>query len=266
MLDAMTIICAVNSEHTLQRDLMASPMVCDDGVPVFTYRGAKTAGEAYNAGIEATSGEYMIFVHQDVYLPLGWDLDLRRSIQILDDNDVPWAVLGCMGVTRSGVFAGTVWSAGSNREYDNAIEEPTEVRSLDEVVLVVRRSTGVRFDSALPHFHLYGTDVVLSAARAGYPSFAIHAPVVHNSNQLRGLDEGYRHAFGYMCDKWSDELPVRTPVCMLSSNRLSLLRTHLRLSRRRLARRLRGRGLNGPLPNPRRKAQELGYEKLRSEH
>jgi len=256
----MVIICAVNNEETLKRDLMSSPMTSSGEVPVFTYRRAKTAGEAYNAGIEATNEEYMIFVHQDVYLPRNWDLELSRNIEFLESNGVRWGVLGCLGVTPSGEFAGTVWSSGADRECKNETEKPVEVRSLDEVVLVVRRSTNIRFDPRLPHFHLYGTDIVLSAADAGYKSYAINAPIIHNSNQLLGLDHGYRTAFAYMCDKWSAELPVRTPICNLSSNRLGLLRAHFRISRKLLFRRLQGRSLNQSLPSPGLKAQELGYE------
>jgi len=258
--DKMVVICAVNNEESLERDLLSSPMLRDGRVPVFTYRNAKSAGEAYNAGIEATDQEYMVFVHQDVYLPLGWELQVSRAIRFLEDKQVPWAVLGCMGVTRSGDFAGTGWSSGSRREHRHGPQQPTEVSSLDEVVLVVRRSTNVVFDPRLPFFHLYGTDVVLAAASAGYKSFAVYCPVVHNSNALRGLDHTYRAAFDYMCEKWAAELPVRTPICVLSSNRLSLWRTHLRINRRRLFSRFNRRSPLGPVPSPRRKAEELGYE------
>jgi hypothetical protein len=257
----MVVICAVNNEETLRRDLMSSPIMQSGTVPIFTYRRAKTAGEAYNAGIEATKGEYMIFAHQDVYLPLDWELELRKNIRLLEDRNVSWGVLGCMGVTRSGEVAGTVWSSGSGREYQRRIEQPVEVCSLDEVVLVVRRSTNLVFDPRLPSFHLYGTDIVLSAANAGYKSFAINAPIIHNSNPVLGLDHGYRTAFDYMCDKWSAELPVRTLICELSSNRLSLLTTHVRLTKNQLLRKLQGRTPNRPLPSPSLKAQELGYEK-----
>ena len=260
MRDRMVIICAVNDEETLKRDLMSSPMTSSGEVPVFTYRGAKTAGEAYNAGIEATNEDYMIFTHQYVYLPHNWDLRLAGNIQFLEENGFRWGVLGCLGVTPNGEFAGTVWSSGAGHEYKNEILRPVEVRSLDEVVLVVRRSTNIHFDPQLPHFHLYGTDIVLTAAKAGYKSYAINAPIIHNSNQLLGLDHNYRTPFAYMCDKWSAELPVRTPICNLSSNKIGLLRTRFRIARKILFRRLQGRSLNRPLPSPSLKAQELGYE------
>jgi hypothetical protein len=259
MRDKMAIVCAVNNEESLERDLLSSPLLRDGQVPVVTIRDAKSAGEAYNAGLRATDQEYIIFVHQDVYLPRGWDLELSRNIQRLRQERAPWAVLGCIGVTRGGEFAGTCWSSGARREHRHGPERPTVVTSLDEVVLVVRRSTDVLFDPRLPFFHLYGTDIVLTAARAGFQSFAVYAPVVHNSNALRGLDRTYRSAFDYMCAKWRSELPLRTPICVLSTNKLSLWRTHLRLKKRLLVRSLRRRGSFGPLPNPARQAETLGY-------
>jgi len=258
----MVVICAVNNDQTLERDLMSSPMLAEEDVPLFIRRGATSAGEAYNAGIAGTTQEYMIFAHQDVYLPRGWDTQLSKHIQLLEEHDLPWGVIGCAGVTRSGKYVGTVWSSGAAREYKSESDQPAEIRSLDEVVLVVRRSANLCFDSELPHFHLYGTDIVLAAATAGYRSFAINAPVVHNSNQLVGLDSSYKAAFEYMCDKWSKELPIRTPICVLSSNKLSLFRTNLWLTRSDLLRKLRGRSPNRPVPNPSIKAQELGYETL----
>jgi len=256
----IVIICAVNNDESLERDLKSSPMVRSGEIPAFFYRGARSAGEAYNAGIEATQEEYMIFVHQDVYLPRDWHLAVLRNIELLESRDASWGVLGCYGITAAGRGAGTVWSSGANREYRAEIRVPVEVRSLEEVLLVVRRSSNVVFDSELPSFHLYGTDVVLSAASAGYKSYAINAPIIHNSKQLYTLDHGYRSAFAYMCNKWSAELPVRTSICTLSRNKLSLLNMRFRLSKRRVLHRLQGRSPNRPLSNPSLKAQELGYE------
>ena len=72
---------------------------------------------------------------------------------------------------------------------------------------------GLRFDPDLPAFHLYATDIILQAAARGLRSYAIDAPVVHNSRRNpQPLDRGYRDAYRYMRRKWRDRLPLRTCV------------------------------------------------------
>lgn len=56
--------------------------------------------------------------------------------------------------------AGLVWSNGLGREVRGVCEMPAQAISFDEVVLILRKDSGIRFDEQLPGFHLYGTDIV----------------------------------------------------------------------------------------------------------
>lgn len=261
ILDEIAVIAAVNREDVLARDLMASPMLADPGRERFLFRGARNIGEAYCAGIDATTAEYMVFAHQDVYFPAQWHLALQRAIDTLAARGRNWAVLGCFGIARSGIRAGRVWSSGLNRELHSPFEAPFEAASLDELVLVVRRSSGVRFDPDLPHFHLYGTDVVQTARAAGYGSFVIDAPVVHNSDQLASLGKGYRLAYDYMRRKWTAQLPLRTLIGQISWDEKGMRRASRNAALRYLRARL------SPLQRPHRGvddpaalAARLGYQ------
>ena len=49
--------------------------------------------------------------------------------------------------------------------------------SVDELLIVLRIGSGLRFDERLPGFHLHGTDIVQSALHRGLGAFAIDAPV-----------------------------------------------------------------------------------------
>lgn len=256
----MAVVAAVNNERVLARDLLASPMVSGLEREPFLYRGAKTIGEAYNAGIDATEAPILVFAHQDVYFPAGWDRRLATTLTDLEAVAPHWAVLGLIGVTDTGAMAGQVWSSGSNREFRHAIADPQPAQSLDELVLVLRRASGLRFDPELPHFHLYGTDIVQAARTQGLGAFVIQNPVIHNSDQLTGLGCGFYRSYRYMQRKWAATLPVRTPVCCIEKQGIgSVLRTELVLRRTRW--RQKGQR-NLALPDPRAKSVSLGYETL----
>ncbi|WP_195822485.1 glycosyltransferase [Roseobacter sp. MH60115] len=261
ILDELAVIAAVNREDVLARDLMASPLLASDRVERFFCRGARNIGEAYHAGVENTAAEYMIFAHQDVYFPDGWHLALQQAIETLAQKGENWAVLGCFGITAEGVKGGHVWSSGLQRELKPAFQSPLEVCCLDELVLVVRRSSGVRFDRELPHFHLYGTDIVQIARAAGYTSFVIDAPVVHNSDQIFRLDQGYRQAYDYMYRKWQDDLPIKTLIGRISHDQKALRRVNRQAMSRYLRSFLPGRGgPNRGVDDPVALAKRLGFQ------
>ncbi|MEQ9489399.1 MAG: glycosyltransferase [Alphaproteobacteria bacterium] len=254
------VVCASNDEAVLKRDLLSSPLISKSDVPIYIYRDSRCISEAYNKGINDCDREIIVFAHQDVYLPEGWEQNLARAIEWLEEKSAKWAVLGIVGVTYENQIVGTIWSSGASREYSTQMEYPLLTTSIDEVVIVLNKSSGIRFDGSLPNFHLYGTDIVRIAQKAGYDSFVIYAPVIHNSNQLRGLDAGYRLAYRFMKKKWRDHLPIKTSVCTISKYNFSLFINHIRIMRNYLKARILNR-VNGPVEDPKLLSTKLNYDK-----
>ncbi|MCX7888844.1 MAG: glycosyltransferase family protein [Rhodobacteraceae bacterium] len=62
-------------------------MVSAGGIPVHVEHGARSAAVAYNRGLDATDAPFVIFAHQDVYFPPGWDRRLAETLAILDAAD-----------------------------------------------------------------------------------------------------------------------------------------------------------------------------------
>ena len=124
-----------------------------------------------------------------------------------------------------------------------------EVRTLDEVVLLVRKSSGIRFDPKLDGFHFYGTDICLEASQRGLKCYAIPAFCFHNSNAYGLFPHSFWEGYFYMRRKWRSVLPVKTP-CIEIKRSLGpfLLGTlwracWLKKSRRPLARRVANPGV-----------------------
>ena len=207
----VAFIAASNNEEVLQANLLASPDVAAAEISV--QRGAASAGEAYNRGIAATRADLMIFAHQDMFLPAGWLEKLRRVLAGLEQSDPAWGVLGMFGVTATGAGEGHLYSTGLRRVLGSDFEGVRPVESLDEIVLVLPRARGLRFDERLPGFHLYGADICLEAHRRGRRCYAFSAFGLHNTNGIRLLPGDYWRSYRYMHRKWRSRLPVMTP-CM----------------------------------------------------
>lgn len=213
----LSFCAAVNDPAVLNSTLLASP-----GLPreceFLPRSGFSSAGAAYNSALDSAANDLVVFVHQDVYLPSGWTDKLWHLISTLDKEQSGWGVLGVCGVDSSESVHAWLHSTGLGRPVGREFPHPTRVRVLDEVLLILRRSSNLRFDAALPGFHLYGTDICLSAEASGLKNFALPLFLLHNSNGIEVLPTAFWRAYRYMRSKWKPVLPVTTPCVTITSS------------------------------------------------
>jgi Glycosyltransferase like family len=215
--DRFSIVVAVNNHQVLQNNLLRSPSLANGSSThqIIVEEGFSAAGAAYNSGLDAALNDIVIFIHQDVYLPDGWMQQLTESIRTLEAAGQKWGVLGCFGVTkdhRDGL--GQVYSTGLGL-IGKPVAVPTPVDTLDEIVLIFRNSSGLRFDPEVPNFHMYGADICLEARQRGLSSYAIPAFCVHNTRQIFKLPTDFRVAYRYMKRKWRHCMPVYTSCTVI---------------------------------------------------
>jgi glycosyltransferase involved in cell wall biosynthesis len=212
----ITFVAAVNDQDVLQRNLLASPCLhVAHGHQLLLQKGFSSAALAYNAAIEQATGDLVIFVHQDMYLPEGWLEQVQHSIARLSVTDPDWGVLGCWGAKADGEHCGHVYSSGLGI-LGGPFDEPTPVQTLDEIVLIVRAASGLVFDEALPHFHFYGTDICLRAAARGLTCYVIPAFCIHNTRQLLQLPPEFYTCYQHIKKTWKDWLPIETSCIRVS--------------------------------------------------
>lgn len=218
-----TLVTAVNNEAVVRTTLLASPDI-DSHCQVIIKEHFDSAGLAYNSGLSEAASEVVVFAHQDVYLPKGWKATLSKVLKALEGCDPNWGVLGVFGVSlkEPSELTGHCYSTGLNRVLGEPFDGPIEAGVLDELLLILRRSSGLRFDDRLPHFHLYGADICLQAQKDGMKSYIIPAFCIHNSNGVRRMPLDYWHSYAYMRRKWRSVLPVRTCCSTLSTSLLPL--------------------------------------------
>lgn len=226
-MDGVCFIAACNDERVLRSCLLASPDF-GAGVQVSVQCDACTAAQAYNQGIANTQAEVMVFLHQDVFLSAGWLAGLHSALAWLEKADPHWGVLGVYGVAADGRRLGWTYSTGLGQVLGHPFPTPQPVRTLDEMVLVIRRNSGLRFDEGLPGFHMYGTDICLEAEQRGLRNYVIPCFALHNSNGLRYLPGAFWRACRHVWRSRQERLPVQSPCVVLTESRLGLARQEFR--------------------------------------
>jgi hypothetical protein len=228
---ASLVVCtASNSDSVLAENLALSPMI-GQGTPLHVERDAPSAAIAYNRALEATDAELVVFAHQDVYLPVGWDSLLRRKLDEIDRVDPAWALAGAYGIGIAGRGFGPVWTSSLGRIVGEVPLAPVEVQSFDEMLIVLRRSSGLRFDEELPGWHMYGTDIVCRARAAGLHAYAPGLPCIHNDRFKAELGADFEVSYRWMQTRWASMLPLQTPVTKVARYGLARMRERRNLRR-----------------------------------
>ena len=212
----ITFCVAVSKPDVLNRNFLASPCLHDSRqFQILLQWGFSSAALAYNDAINRSVNDVIVFVHQDVYLPAGWIHQLQDSRALVEQNDPRWGVLGSFGIVADGTCRGYVCSS-TQGIHGRPFEKPQPVQTLDEIVLIMRKSSGLRFDESLPHFHLYGTDICLAAAQENMLSYAICAPCIHNTVQGPILPSQFYECCSRIRRKWKSALPIQTACVQLT--------------------------------------------------
>ena len=210
-----SLISAVNNEEILKSCLLNSPDV-RFASEVILQTGYTSAAAAYNAAIQKAKTDLLVFVHQDVYLPEGWMVAVQNAMEIVSSTDPDWGVFGVWGPRPSGEEAGFVYDGAWRRVLGNQFKGGLEVDSLDEVVLILRKSGGLQFDPQIPGYHMYGADICQEAKKQGRKCYAIAAFCIHNTSQYGMLPWQFWKAYLAMRRKWKDQLPIKTTCTEIS--------------------------------------------------
>jgi hypothetical protein len=207
---AVTFVVSTNSAEILQDNFLASPCFGKSHPhEILVQKGFRSAAASYNDAIRRGLNDVIVFAHQDMVFPSAWLSDLDRAIMILEKDDPNWGVLGCYGMTMGNQGKGYVYTHGLGI-LGAPFEHPTPVQTLDEIVLILRKSSGLKFDERLPHFHFYGADICLTAAKRGMKSYAISAFCAHNSQLNYVLPAEFYDCYKVLKRIWKDALPIQT--------------------------------------------------------
>lgn len=158
--------------------------------------------------IDKSEADIICIIHDDVRLLEGFYLGLWSSINKLNKDYPNWAIAGVAGATlKDGVIAHIVDRQVVLGEY---ISSPIQVETIDEVLVVINKKSGLKLDENIKTHHLWATDLCLQAKTKGYGCYIIEALIHHNSNNNYVLGLDFYNQVGYIKKKWYKECPIRT--------------------------------------------------------
>lgn len=220
-LPSLALVTSVSRMDVLQQRLATSPCLQRGGLPWTAYFNSSSAAAAFNQALDATKAnqdtDWLIWAHQDVYLPSGWETQFQRALyeaQLLWPSLAVAGVYGVRGADKDIVRAGHVLDRGQLLKEPTSL--PCQVDSIDELLVAVRTNTDLRMDPAMG-FDFYATDLVLQAQEAQMCAAVLDAFCEHWSDtpahgvmpsSLINRVKKNALAFEY---KWEHRLPVTTP-------------------------------------------------------
>ena len=217
----LVFVACFNNEQILNTRLLASPCLLNHRYPIHLVSNQASAGHAYNGFTQGTppmpENTWWVWIHQDVYLPEGWDRLFIENLEHVQSQFTNLAVVGLYGVAGHAphtVRAGKILDRG--KALYEATPLPFLVDSVDELLIATRADLHIGFDPALG-FDLYGTDVVLSAQARNLVAAVIEAPCEHWSDTPSlppfppALIERITRSANAFETKWQNRLPLATP-------------------------------------------------------
>lgn len=164
---------------------MHSAKVIFERVAIDNIDNRFSASQALNLGLEQAKGKLIIFCHQDIVFPPGWLSKLFLQVKEVEQQVKSWGVIGFAGRCVDGAQSGHVMAPWGEIFIPPL---PQQVQTLDELCLVIRKDSGLRFDEYFDHFHLYGADLCLMAACRNMPCFTVDCCLEHLSGGSKSQD------------------------------------------------------------------------------
>src|SRR5689334_20038699 len=143
-LPALTFVVASNDQAVLDDNFLRSSCLRGNHPhQVLVQRGFPSAARAFNDALDNSVSDVVVFAHQDIVLPKSWAPDLFAALGTLDSMDPNWGVLGCYGETLDEGGRGFIYEA-ERGFVGRPLTKPEPVQTLDEIVIIVRRSSSLR--------------------------------------------------------------------------------------------------------------------------
>lgn len=217
----LVFIVCVSNESVLQQHLLRSPCIQSKTYPLHLHYDCPSAAAAFNRyalGQHAyPKNTWLIWVHQDVYLPSSWDHLFMAKLLAAQQQFPRLGVIGLYGVHGAGtraVRAGKLLDRGNPLTEKAAL--PCLVDSIDELLIAVDSKAGLGFDPRLG-FDFYGTDIALQAQENNLQTAVIEAPCEHWSSSPQHppfpptLIARIEASAAVFEEKWAHRFPITTP-------------------------------------------------------
>ncbi len=228
-----SFVTCVSDWQTYERCVVASlnrmhfPEHKIERVPVNNVNNKFSASQALNRGFRKSRGKVIVFCHQDIIFPENWLSDLIVKIEELDQQVASWGVIGPAGRCVDGSRSGHILDPHGKLFHPPF---PRQVQTLDELCMIIRGKSELRFDEYFDHFHLYGADFCLMAACRDMPCYTVDCYLEHLSGGNK--NEAWRLQKEKFIKKWWPKRRIVGNKIYTTSGKIRLHSPPVRLIRR----------------------------------
>jgi SAM-dependent methyltransferase len=198
--------------NTLQVELNVhkSPGLQEVGCEVIHVLHATSAASAFADGAARAGNDWILYCHQDVYLPRSSGQQINALIERLEASGNPDPIVGFAGLALESAEGPRY--AGLCNDRLQLFDYPASAAgvSIDECAVLMRRNSRYRIDAALG-WHLWATDLCLQSIFAGNPPAEIvRIPIFHNSYNDGVLTESFRQSARVLMEKYPQQKSIPT--------------------------------------------------------
>lgn len=177
-----TVVVPVNRSSQFELNVARSPGLLEIGAEIIAVQGAQDAAHALTTGAGGATKRWILYCHQDVYIPKGSGQLLSRLLESIPEEEARYALIGFagLGIDRGGRVSKSGLVVDRTSLFDHP--EAAQAVSLDEFAIVIGRDSVHQIDPSLG-WHAWGTDLCLAARhrhRAAQVRIA-RVPMFHNS-------------------------------------------------------------------------------------
>jgi len=222
----LSIVCVYNNKNVLDefllKSLFAQENVDYELILIDNTKGTfLSASQALNSGRVQSSGDYIVFLHQDIMLTSS--NTLQNITRYLNGKDKIYGVAGAKDST------GTITNITHGPNFvpagNTKVTGPTLVQTLDECMFIVPREIfdKLKFDeSTIDGWHLYCVDYCLSAKKVGIDSYVIPADTVYHFSPGFSMNNSYFRILRKLAKKHSEFPIIYTTMGIWHTNILML--------------------------------------------
>ncbi|MBF0096678.1 MAG: methyltransferase domain-containing protein [Magnetococcales bacterium] len=208
----LSIIVPTHLPHIFGDYLLSSPIL-QKGNPhqLITLTGYDSAASALEEGIKRAVHDTVIFVHQDVYLPVGWDRLFCQRIREVERSFPEFGMIGIHGASRRGnnaVLSGVLVDRHSTLHHADPL--PSQVDTIDDCLFALRKEHFPGVDEQLGWYH-YGADLAYRFRAIQRDAIVVDALCYHNSMRGATEPEACLLSARRLAEIWPEQLPIVTP-------------------------------------------------------
>ncbi|UAJ14239.1 glycosyltransferase [Aquirufa lenticrescens] len=214
------VICSKNKELC---DQLVANINQTIGIPfeLDIITGAESISQAYESGLKKSSGEFCLFLHEDVlFHTQDWGKTLLDHF-----NSDPFLGLISVAGSKTHTIVPSAWwdclendklirilqhkPGGQTEDQNQGFEagKLVEVAVIDGVFMALRKKTESHFDQTLTGFHGYDLDLSLAVQEKGY-KVAVIQDVLLEHFSLGNLHLGWLTALLHVHRKYKHVLPL----------------------------------------------------------